>query len=130
MKRTYTIILIALFALLFTSCGNPIKNTYLSRNVSCYSTPSGDAFGCAVKLNRGNKTYTLYENSFRNQKWQETKKGNYSENVNGNIVEINLNIEPERFGDVYKVEIDIEHDCATLISISSRLRAPYVNTLQ
>ena len=115
---------------LVMSCGNGGSNTsqdYLSRSVSCYSTPDRDAFGVAIKLDRDNKTYTLYESSFRSQGWSATKKGRYSEVIDEGIVECDLNIEPQRLGDVYKVIVSVKPDIATFVSISSQLDASLCN---
>ena len=118
-----TIALIAFVVSCGNSGGSRKTESYLSRDVSYYSTPNGDAFGCAIKLNRANKSYKLYENSFRNQEWRLTKSGNYSEEIKDNVAICDLNIEPEHFGDVYEVKVYLNTDRAAFISISSELDA-------
>lgn len=120
--------------LMFVSCGSNVNNktpqTYLSREVSYYSTPMGDAFGFAVKLNRDSKAYTLYENSFRNQEWHATKSGQYSETIENNVAICDLRIDPEHFGDVYEVRIYLNTDKAAFISISSEIDATLCSPIE
>ena len=120
-------------SLLFVSCGNNVKKTsetYLSRDVSFYSTPTGDAFGLAVKLNRDSKSYTLFENSSRNQQWRATKSGRYSETIEDNVAICDLNIDPERFGDVYEVRVYLNSDKAALISLSGKIEVSPCNSIE
>lgn len=127
MKNILSILLQVVLSLLFVSCGSNVNNktpqTYLSREVSYYSTPMSDAFGFAVKLDRDSKAYTLYENSFRNQEWHATKSGQYSETIENNVAICDLHIDPERFGDVYEIRIYLNTDKAAFISISSEIDA-------
>jgi len=135
MKKLLGLLSLIVMAVSFISCGNngnrsKEPETYLSRSISYYSTPGSDAFGFAVKLNRDNKSYTLYENSFRNQEWNAVKSGNYSEKIENNIAICDLHIEPEHFGDVYEVRVYLNTDKAAFISISSEIDAQPCNPIQ
>jgi len=90
-------LLIALISLTCVcACGNNSGNNnastddYLSRGVSYYSTPTDDAYGYAIKLNRTDKTFILYHNSFGNKEWQEDARGSYSEELSEGIATCRL----------------------------------------
>lgn len=126
-KNVIKLFAIACLSLLVASCGsnsnsnsnsNP-PQTYLTRDISCYATPSGDIIGVAIKLNRATQSFTMYE-KYNNSSWHVTKQGTYSETIEGDDAVCRLNIECDHLGDVYGVRIHITADEATFISMASQ----------
>lgn len=134
MKTIFKIFLQIIFFLILVSCGNhnggSKRQDYLSREVSYYATPSSDAFGYAIKLDRSNQSYCLYENSFRNKEWRVKTSGQYSERLENNVAICDLHIEPELLGDVYEIRVYINADKAAFISISSQIEANPCDPIQ